>query len=537
LFVLVLDPFLELLERANGIRELTRAFADDIAQIVSSLSSLNRIFAIFKLAAQAANLRLNPKKCVFIILGAPLTAENEQKLRNFLRDNVPGWEGVIVASCGKYLGFMVGPAAGAAMWGAAVGKWSTRALAIAAGKLAPSLGASVYNQRALTTMGYIAQLAPPDKRALRIEKSLVQKVYHVANHTFPKAFLFRGRSVHLPQFGSLQAMSYAARFRAATSTIPRADYERNLTNFNEARGQFGSLAVVFGLKHRMQHWDSDPMILAMRTAEQGFSDSFPGLLEQVRCQLQKQGQERSRVSRQKLAYNFIVPKLFPSDFVTDIVRRIRLWLSPEHPGQSANIANPISMKLQVLKDLPVCVSVSVHKVWFNGLATAYRRHLPARPCLVCQAKNSADRLLHIAHCPVLWSVIANVLRTHVPTDPLDQLAIDNSVQTSASDQLIRLHILCEVYQGLADKPASLEHLFALTRDAVRRVRMLTEPRPPPRPRASTRDRGTASHADTTRNGQSFSRQAAPQASRSDQASAEQAFAAGVRMPVSFGGLA
>jgi len=483
LFVIVLNPFLILLERANGVRELTRAFADDIALVVATLHKLRRIYAIFQLASKAANLRLNVSKTVFIPLGSPLTESLCARLREHIKQVAPNWENVTIAASGKYLGFQVGPKAALCMWQAAQGKWSSRALAIAAGKLAPSLGVTAYNQRAITTLGYIAQLVPPDSRLLRQEKSLNQRVYHISNHVLPKAFLYRGKEINMPQFVSLQALSYSARYRTATKTLSPDDINRNVVAWQGARSEHASLAMLANVSDRMSHWDSSPLIDLVQQARQDLGGLFPGLGLHVDARIHSFRADAgtiecirrpgaSQPSRQKIAYSYILPRLFPFTVADEIERRLLLWLPSDHPLRSCPLRERIDRNLAALKAMPKTVIVSVvAKVWLNGLPTNFRLHRPSRPCPFCRRPTSPDRLSHIVHCDVFWQMLAAVLHKPILDCTCSQLALENHSSYTAEDLMISLHILVDSYQALPNTAGN--QLKLCMKDAYRRVRQLS----------------------------------------------------------------
>ena len=125
--------------------------------LLASLPNIERVFRKFQ---KASNLALNPKKSILIPLGGFFSPALAQQYADFLALNVPSWRDFGIAPFGVYLGFAIGPGAAAALWGKAVAKWSARALAIGAARVAPSLGVKLYNTRAVPTLGYIAQLCP-----------------------------------------------------------------------------------------------------------------------------------------------------------------------------------------------------------------------------------------------------------------------------------------------------------------------------------------------------------------------------------------
>ena len=81
----------------------------------------------------------------------------------WLRNNLPDWANFKVASSAKYLGFLIGPGAGAKMWEGPMKKLENRILAIKNGQASLALNAITYNTRVVPVTSYVAQLVPlPD---------------------------------------------------------------------------------------------------------------------------------------------------------------------------------------------------------------------------------------------------------------------------------------------------------------------------------------------------------------------------------------
>ena len=82
-------------------------------------------------------------------------------LRAWLRRDVPNWVDLVVKSSSKYLGFLLGPAAGETQWVAPARKYADRVVSIKDMKLPLRLAVAKHNYYALPVLGYEAQLALP----------------------------------------------------------------------------------------------------------------------------------------------------------------------------------------------------------------------------------------------------------------------------------------------------------------------------------------------------------------------------------------
>ena len=108
LFLLCVNTMIDLfrLLSDNPGFSATRVCADDFGSALQSLYRIKCQASIFKLAGAVAGLFLKPAKCVIIVSCVELSDELEAAIRLWLTNNVPEFENFIVASAGKYLGFL-----------------------------------------------------------------------------------------------------------------------------------------------------------------------------------------------------------------------------------------------------------------------------------------------------------------------------------------------------------------------------------------------------------------------------------------------
>ena len=101
IFVLCIDPFLQMLRSRVGPRDFGRAFADDIGYMVfdieATLPALADCFALF---GRVSNIQLDVKKTIIV----PLWTSDVDATEELINGIVPSWKGVKVALNAKYLG-------------------------------------------------------------------------------------------------------------------------------------------------------------------------------------------------------------------------------------------------------------------------------------------------------------------------------------------------------------------------------------------------------------------------------------------------
>ena len=179
LFVLAIDPLIRCLHtKLSSPREICRAFADDIALVLQSLTKLKCLKSVFNFFQAVSGLALKPKKCLLIPVGIPFSLEVKEQVQKYLKDYVPEWASFGVVPYGKYLGVWAGPGAEQHVWDGPAEKWGYRSLVLAKARMSPIQGLIQYNIRAMPTMGYVAQLYPVNKSLLKQEKSYIQKMMH-----------------------------------------------------------------------------------------------------------------------------------------------------------------------------------------------------------------------------------------------------------------------------------------------------------------------------------------------------------------------
>ena len=117
LFAVCLDPFLVCFEGCLSIRArgAPRACADDLGAALKEVKHLRLLEPIFGQAFRLAGLTVKPAKCVLVLL-TPFMQKLCDKLVDWLRVNLPTWAKFKMKAAGKYLGFYLGPEAGAIQW-------------------------------------------------------------------------------------------------------------------------------------------------------------------------------------------------------------------------------------------------------------------------------------------------------------------------------------------------------------------------------------------------------------------------------------
>ena len=152
---------------------LVRAYADDTALVVENMwqdgPTLPRLF---KQLQAISGLSLNITKCIII----PLSCCDHVTFKADLSHHVPDWRNMTVASCGKYLGFYVGPGKGDKSWDGPCKKFIDRCQLWHDRPVGMHFHILAYNAFAITTLSYVAQLELPPSSATTAELQGLQLV-------------------------------------------------------------------------------------------------------------------------------------------------------------------------------------------------------------------------------------------------------------------------------------------------------------------------------------------------------------------------
>ena len=104
LFALALDPFINHLSKKLGPGDSLRAYADDMALVLNSVSKISSVASCFQLLQSASALKVNINKTVFV----PLYEASLQDARKDIKYTAWGSMEIEIGHS-KYLGFQVGP--------------------------------------------------------------------------------------------------------------------------------------------------------------------------------------------------------------------------------------------------------------------------------------------------------------------------------------------------------------------------------------------------------------------------------------------
>ena len=193
LFLLGINPIVDLfLLMCDGPKlAVTRVCADDFGSAMRALTVLKQQSRIFKIAALVAGLHLKCVKCVLVFSGTEVTEFFEQRVRQWLRDNIPEFASFRIASSGKYLGWVLGRNFCFLSFQEPLAKYNKRVVEVVGGHAPCTVALLRYNERAASVLSYVSQfgLPPEECGVLDKEQHALHKVLRLPPNSLPRSLL------------------------------------------------------------------------------------------------------------------------------------------------------------------------------------------------------------------------------------------------------------------------------------------------------------------------------------------------------------
>ena len=376
LFVIVCDALLRVLCAASGLRDMTRAYADDVGMVLHNLwASGPQIAKLFNVFEMIAGLRLKAKKCKIV----PLWAYEIGKVKEGLASLVSEWAAFDIVDCAIYLGIWLGPGAGCKTWDDPMSKYMVRCRTLRGLGLGLQASAYQYNMFCVSVLSYIWQLMAAPPQALIQEAYALQLLTAGPWNALPCSFLGRMETCGFKTgFADLATRNLAAMARTALHT-----------------------SSTFSCMVRR---------LEMSTVEDE-ATLAPALLAWHKTSIvqQLEGAVRKTSILGTLDAKELLPLCVQFDVRVLLRKRLQRWL--DHCNHSISISAAVERAVDVLKDLegkvPPSVLAALWKTWCNGWCTSRRFQSDPRNCLLDAECGGSNDLEHYACCPATKRYLCN----------------------------------------------------------------------------------------------------------------------------------
>ncbi|CAK0851793.1 unnamed protein product, partial [Prorocentrum cordatum] len=164
-----------------------------------------------------ARLRLKTAKCVLAPVGSPLTDILEAKIKNWLVNNIPDWNGFEAAPAAMHLGLWIGP-------GASSEPWATRQLKhflvhVGVARASSEIACRTRNRQCIAVLSYPAQRLhlPPTFQEKKCTH--FSQIFHMPHSRLKHADWIQLEKWRGPKLTSTQALSPASLMRAGLFTF------------------------------------------------------------------------------------------------------------------------------------------------------------------------------------------------------------------------------------------------------------------------------------------------------------------------------
>ena len=341
-------------------------------------------------------LNLNIAKTMFIPLWEFQDTSNVRKL---IQEHCPAWKRVSIAHCAKYLGFLVGPAAGSHQFssmGSPFAKKCSQALQV---ERPPHwkflrLKLKLFKSVSLSTLSFVAQLADLSTNAIDLQRLCVRKLFPgPGNWISLRDAQHLQRKWHFPlELDDFHILSLAIRVRTWRQIGMRC---------NEAIHELDEVLT----RCPFQKW---------------FSASFYRVLWKAVLEVRSRGidleglltQDSTQWSFQPSLVKALKQKnLNPYCLLLRLQDKFSRWSLSERGSVACHRA--LRCLPNIAKFSRPAVVAAIHSVWFNGWPTARRM----RNLLFCDSvqgcklgcQHGEDSIEHYSSCRAFWSFCCSPL--------------------------------------------------------------------------------------------------------------------------------
>ena len=405
LFAIVVDLFLRRLDTLFP-HECTRAFADDIAMVLHNFdSSADLLITEFRKFGDISGLHLGMSKTILI----PLWTFDERSFKGFLRDTFPAWSTAQVKTCGKYLGFMLGPGKRDSSWTDVLEKYRSRSVVWSGPPVGLFRATQIYKTLVCSVLAFVCQLEEPPEAAILLESICMRKFALGPGNWISTLDLFHLQDLFgLPvSFPSIRTYALASKLRVARFEIGDIHAKsRELTALL-------SNTVVKPVPHDWYERSCIRLLAAAVSQAEALRVTHASITQALKAKTSLSGAKLSafiRIHYQKEAYKQLLSKGCDG---LDVERRHRhrqsRWALQAYPGISARWAASLFRRLASLVRPRVISSIA--RTHWNAWCTS-RRFQQEGTCRFLCSPSACDSIEHYMFCPVFVSLATEIL--HLP---------------------------------------------------------------------------------------------------------------------------
>ena len=426
LFVIAIDPLLTQFEHYihNPLLGAIYACADDIGAALKELKHLKTLYQLFERYRLISGLTLKPKKCFAILVACEFNPNTVGVIKRWLQQHIPELVNLQICAQAKYLGIFLGPKLGGINWEAPMNKFLSRTAEIANMRAPLPYACSLFRSKALSVLGYVAQVCKPPKSFKVLELRAASKILRLATNSFDTNCAYSLDFLHGPKLARPVVYLHSCMIRASAKTLKgfaeqhRILQEKVLDSF--------PLAQLYPGRSMPEGWDSEAFCSSLQSAYLGVhsNEAFPNSQARI-CSLIRDW-ERGKVKgslQSKIAG--ILSSCIPNTFINLFSRRLS-DLEQLHVGAPAldshwlvNIRSELGFHLP---SAPHSMSMCLFRTWTNGWFTSSRMHEPIiLPCIF--GCGGDDSLCHYLKCEVIWTLAYCCHNCHLPINYVNNACV------------------------------------------------------------------------------------------------------------------
>ena len=392
LFVIVTDPIIRAMCLRLPRSCLVRAYADDIAVVLSKIwEQAPMLAAVFAEIAKFSGLKLKPRKCCVMLLWR----YSKPACSKLLIEAVPAWRDFQLTAKGKYLGFWIGPGAFDHSWCDPAAKFINRCKYIRGLGMGFTISLLLYRMLAFSCLQFVAQIVPVPSWMEKREREGLSIIAAGPRHWISSEALCNLDSIiGFPlKAQSLAVVSMAARARTALVTLP---CWRTYVGMIEEGWQCENRPLCPPLSAWYKHSTALSIRDAFKTLEDKHFVRRGAVIDKALFEKIASGQKVQPYLVATLASSMC--SFSPSAFFT---HRWSRWFAADELRSAIQGASRVRTALN--GKVPACVLHALLISWFNGWCTSRRLQEDVGPCRLCRDCHGNDELEHYLRCPYAWA--------------------------------------------------------------------------------------------------------------------------------------
>ena len=235
--------------------------------------------------------------------------------------SIPGLVNLQICAQAKYLGIYIGPKLGGVNWEAPMNKFLARTAEIANMRAPLPFACSLFRSKALSVLGYVAQVCKPPKSFKFSELRVANQVLRLATNSFDTNCAYNLDFFHGPKLARPVVYLHSCMIRAAVKTL--SGFSLQHRTLQEKVIDSLPLSQLQPGRSTPDGWDSEAFCTNLLFAYQGVhsSETFPNSRPQI-CSLIRDWERGKIKGCLQSKIGRILQSHIPNTFISLFSRRL-----------------------------------------------------------------------------------------------------------------------------------------------------------------------------------------------------------------------